>query len=123
MYVPRATVKVIVIGSFISGCSVQPMEYHSNESLEGPGIFEDGLFTSNDNERVDETGPVGSSPQRGTSRINAETVNEIVKHNAQLLREFEQYMKFKNLSKVSEQYERFREWLTWRLEHKSELPK
>lgn len=113
----RMLVSTSTLSILLLGCSAQHVEYQSNEFLEGPGIFTQALADSKDSAKPDADNPTDPSPVGAGQADNSETAS-IDEENRRLLSEFQSYLKSKNLSKESQQYEEFRQWLMWRYENK-----
>lgn len=110
-------VSASALSILLLGCSAQHLEYQSNEFLEGPGIFAEALADSKDSAKPEADDPTGS-PLDGAGQVQNSETASIDEENRRLLSEFQSYLKSKNLSKESQQYEEFRQWLMWRYENK-----
>jgi len=95
----------------MSSCAVQPIEYQSNQFLEGPGLFDGFNSPSEGSESDAETSSSGTDNKCLAPHMNFE---RNINNNSLLLREFEIYLQTHNLQKESQQHEMFLKWLVWR---------
>lgn len=114
----RNLVGTSALSILLLGCSVQHIEYQSNEFLEGPGLFTQALTGSDDNVEPDAADPSDLS-RNGAGQAEYSEMTSIDDENRRLLSEFRNYLESKNLSKESQQYEEFRQWLMWRSENET----
>lgn len=103
------TVSVILM----AGCSATPIEYKSNEALEGPGLFESAFPFSINRGSSEAENQV--APRRDLRDTSGQASSEdLIGECQKLVREFEAFNNFKNFSKESSEYEEFLQWLDWR---------